>query len=120
MAKNQAEPGTLQAKADATHGEVEAFGATIATLSNRQAVLAAERAKVLDCPSVQVQQDGAEYAKRCVDDILAGVRNFSNEQPQVQSLLQQLVAAIDYLRSPPQDPRQSTRSVSTARKCRTS
>ena len=53
VAQYQAELLLLQAKADATHGEVQEFSATIATLFTRQAAMAADRAKLQDSAGSQ-------------------------------------------------------------------
>ena len=109
MEQHQAELAILQAKADATNMEVQECGATIATLTSRQVELAAERARTM-APSMRdgrsEDQDGTQYARKCVEDIFAGVLNFSNGRPQVELLLQQLIAAIDTLRAPVPDPQQ--------------
>ena len=68
--------------------------------------MAAERAKAIGpsgntvaAPAPSEASEGIRYAQICVSDIVAGVHNFSNELPEVQALLRQLVAAIDAARA---------------------
>ena len=102
---HQAELAVLQATADATLAEMQVCKDTIAELSDRQAAMAAERAKAAgltgptaSAPAPLEASDGIRYAQKCVSDIVFGVHNFANELPEVQALLQQLVAAIDAAR----------------------
>ena len=96
---HQAELVLLQSIADATMAEMQDCKATIAELSERQAALAADRARA-EAPGVTptAENDGVRYAFKCVEDIVAGIRNFEHELPQVQTLLTQLAAAIDAAR----------------------
>ena len=101
----------LQAAADVTLAQMRDFRHTVAELLDRQAAMAAERAKAA-CPSppeAPRESEGIRYAQKCVADIVAGVRNFYHELPQAQALLQQLAMAIDAARAaPPLDPKQQT------------
>ena len=73
--------------------------------------MATVRARQLEAASGG-QSDSAQgtaYAQKCVDDIIAGARNFDNEAPQVQALIQYLATALDQLRALPKSGRpQST------------
>ena len=59
-------------------------------------------------PPLPSPVDGVAYAQQCVSDVRAGVRKYKNEMPEVQSLLCQLVKAIDALRTPHTDASQQT------------
>ena len=102
---------SLQSIVDATIAEMHRLKSTVAELTDRQAALAADRAKAAATPASSVAEgDGVRYAYKCVADIVAGFGNFDNEQPQVQALLQQLAVAIDAACGmlPPRDAKQQS------------
>ena len=113
----------LQSVADATNSQMQEYAATVTQLSSRAAEMAAERERALEsnpqgvaqaATDQQVQQDGVAYAQKLAGDLLAGMHNFNNENPAVQTVLQQLMAAIESVRQAHTggqvvpDPRQPT------------
>ena len=78
----------LKEVADATHDEVLEHSAAVARMSERMALLAAERARLLDAQPAHEpadsQGEGVQCARKCIGDIIVGVRNYGNELPQVQ------------------------------------
>ena len=97
----------LQSIADATLAEMQGLKSTIVEMTDRQAALAADRPKTATpSASAVAGGDGVRYARRCVADIVVGVRNFDSELPQAQALLQQVVVATDAVRGlqSPRDP----------------
>ena len=88
----QSRVAELQLATDNAHSEIQEINATLLTLSNRQAELAAERTRQVEPSAAEnVELSGVAHAQRCVDDILAGANNFHNELPQVQVLFQDLI-----------------------------
>ena len=103
IADHQAQLVALQAAVDATFAQMEEFRSTIAELLDRQAAMAAERAKEA-CPGppqAVSESEGLRYAQKRLADIVAGARNFDIELPQVQALLQQVAMAFDAARADP-------------------
>ena len=116
IATQQAALVQLESIADSTLAEVQEIKATIAQLTGRQAALAAESAVAPSHLAAPKASEGVAYAQRCVSDIVAGMRNFENELPQVQALLNQLVLAIDAARAVQvPDPSQPTIQEAFAR-----
>ena len=101
----------MRATADGTLAEIHEYRDSLATLTARKAALTPEMARAVEVApeaSAVPPIDGVTYAQQCVADVLAGVRNYTNEMPEVQTLLRQLVDAIDALRSPQLDASQQT------------
>ena len=78
------------------------FSAVVAKMFETMAALVAERARALDVAAdPPTSRDvGVEYARKCVGGIIAGVRNFGNELPEVQRLFQDLADALAAMRQP--------------------
>ena len=81
----------------ATHRRLE-YSASVARTPERLAHLAADRDKLLGSQAAHghgaSQEEGVQYARKCIGDIMAGFQNYGNELPEVQRLLGQLGEAI--------------------------
>lgn len=111
IAEQQSKLHELQCKAAETRAQVGDYKATIADFTQRQALLAAERARVklADFLAVELPCEVVQYARRCVSDIVDGIGDYDHQLLAVQELFANLAAAIDDLRNPTAtDPKQQT------------
>ena len=94
LANQQANLVEVQASADASKDEISGLEDDRAELIQRLAKLSKPNE-----PAAPSSGDGLQYAQKLANDLMAGMQNFQNESPAVQTVFLQLLSAIEQLRS---------------------